>query len=125
EAVAKVKTRDAAWISDNLTVWMQTYFGHDKDFVLDANDKPVQIAIDNKVADHSAFQAEWPQIKGIVENLRNKMHEASAGLDDSTAALSDITEVDVMKLDGQPVIMSARPIIPDTEAVQQRPGTEA
>jgi diguanylate cyclase (GGDEF)-like protein len=124
EAVREVKAANAAWISDNLTIWMGTYFGHNRDYVLNEHDRPVQLMKDGKLVGNEAFDHDKPTIGPLLARLRAAMQTASAGLQNSTDAISSLGAKDVVLLDGQPAMVSVVPIIPDTSAVIQAPGTE-
>ena len=124
EAVREVKAHNAAWMSDNLTVWMQTYFGHDRDYVLDEQDRPVQVAVGGKLVGNSVFDKDSPVLEPLIARLRAEMRKASAGQEDSTAAVTPLGTEDVLHLDGQPAIVSIKPIVPSTPALTQAPGTE-
>src|SRR6185312_796929 len=124
EAVREVKAHNAAWMSDNLTVWMQTYFGHDRDYVLDEQDRPVQVAVGGKLVGNSVFDKDSSVLEPLIARLRAEMRKASAGQEDSTAAVTPLGTEDVLHLDGQPAIVSIKPIVPSTPALTQAPGTE-
>ena len=46
---------DPEWIDLNLGVWLYDYFGHDRVYVLNAEDKPVYAMIDGATADPSSY----------------------------------------------------------------------
>ena len=124
EAVREAKAGNADWISDNLTVWMETYFGHSQDVVLDDRDRPVQIARDGKVLDPRAYEDLRAVVDPLVARLRRDMRMASAGLADSTPVVTDMGAEDIVVLDGQPAIVSVKPIVPDSAGMTQAPGSE-
>jgi diguanylate cyclase (GGDEF)-like protein len=125
DAVLNARANDEAWMIENMTAWMSEYYGHDQVFVLDPQDKPIRAAISGQAVDASAFEGSRLALGPLVQLLRASMLEASAGLADSTEAVTGLGEIDVVTLSGGRVaIASVRPIVPSTAAVQQAPGTE-
>jgi len=124
EAVRRVNAGDAAWMSDNLTVWMETYFGHDEDYVLAPDGKPVQVGKGGKLVDLASVAADFETIRPLVAALRAKMQATSAGQADSTDAVTGLGTENVLMLEGGPAMVSVKPIVPNTPALTQAAGTE-
>jgi len=124
EAVRRVREGDQAWMKDNLTVWMASYFGHDRVYVLDPKNLPVQSMKDGALVGSDSYAHDSAVISPLVSELRAKMQAASGTAIDSTAAITDLGAEDIVLFDGKPAIVSVKPIIPDTPALSQTPGSE-
>ena len=124
EAVRRVREGDAAWMQENLTVWMGSYFGYDRVYVLDPKNLPIQSMKDGKIVGSDSYLHDSSVIAPLVTQLRQKMQVASGATTDSTAAITDLGAEDVALLDGKPAMVSVKPIVPDTPALTQTPGTE-
>lgn len=70
DAVLKVEERDAFWMEGNLGVWMQTYFGHDLNFVLDPALRPIQAAVDQETRGLEAFDAAADRVLPLANKAR-------------------------------------------------------
>lgn len=125
EAVERVRANDQLWMKSNLGEWMGSYFGHNRVFILDQDNAPIHAMEDGStVSSDSAYQEERAAIEPLALELRRQVNEAASGLDDSTEAIREIGVQEFVLLDGSPAIVSVKPIIPDTDALAQRPGTE-
>ncbi|MGB3336924.1 MAG: bifunctional diguanylate cyclase/phosphodiesterase [Devosia sp.] len=125
ESVLHLRAQNHAWIADNLGEWMSDYFGHDRIYLLDPNNVPIRSVIEGALADNSSYDSDAVAIHPLVAKLRDQMALKSEGLPDSTAAITGLGVEDLVVLgDGQPAIVSVRPIIPATSAVTEAPGTE-
>jgi diguanylate cyclase (GGDEF)-like protein len=125
DSVRNLRANDQAWIAENLADWMSEYFGHDRVYILDGTNQLVRAAAAGKPASDSMFAVDKPTVTRFANALRAKMAIASAGMDDSTTAVTGMGEEDYTILDdGRPAIISVRPIVPASNAVMQTPGTE-
>ncbi|HEV7346489.1 MAG TPA: EAL domain-containing protein [Devosia sp.] len=125
DAVINMRAENDAWIAENLAEWMSEYFGHDRVYLLDADDALVRAVSDGQRVDDAAYGEHEAAIRPLVADLRQQMADASAGLADSTAAITGLGVEDIVVIDNRPpAIVSIRPIVPGTDAVAQAPGTE-
>jgi diguanylate cyclase (GGDEF)-like protein len=125
DAVLNLRIQKDAWIAENLAEWVSSYFGHDEVYLLDARDSPVRAVSQGKRVPDIAYDKNRDAIGALVAELREQMSQASAGLADSTEAITGLGVIDrVLMNDGGAAIISVRPIVPGTDAVQQAPGTE-
>ena len=125
DAVLNLRSGNEPWIEENLTAWMSDYFGHDQVFIIDSANEAAHAAQDGNAVDPLSYEAVRPAVTPLLTGLRDAMASASAGLSDSTAAVSGLGTEDIVALaDGQPAIVSLRPIVPSSDAVQQSPGSE-
>jgi diguanylate cyclase (GGDEF)-like protein len=125
DSVVNLRSGNVPWIEENLTVWMSEYFGHDQIYILDSTNKAAHAASDGTAADPVSYDAVSGVVTPLLMDLRDAMAVASAGATDSTATVTGLGVEDVVMLDdGRPAIVSLRPIVPGTDAVQQSPGSE-
>lgn len=124
DAVRAVRQGDMPWLEENFGPWMYSYLGFDGSFILDADDRPVFAMFGGLTRPASTYGLYADVISPIVDGLRSRMTRASEGLDDSTGAVADLGFTDYRLVGGVPTIISAKPIIPSGDDLQQRPGTE-
>ena len=125
DAVLNLRSGNAPWIEENLTVWMSEYFGHDQVFVIYHANKAIFAASNGAVADPGSYDAIRSAVTPLVTELRDAMAVASIDLTDSTPAITGLGVEDIIPLiDGKPAIVSLRPVMPGTDALQQAPGSE-
>jgi diguanylate cyclase (GGDEF)-like protein len=125
DSVVNLRANNDAWLAENLVEWMSEYFGHSRIYILDPQDQLVRAVADGERVGGSVYEADKAAIAPLVQSLRRQMADASAGLDDSTAAITGLGTEDLIVLgNGQPALVSVRPVIPGSDAVQQAPGTE-
>ncbi|TIU60224.1 MAG: bifunctional diguanylate cyclase/phosphodiesterase, partial [Mesorhizobium sp.] len=55
DSIINVKAGNQAWIEENLSVWMYSYYGHNRVYVLDAANRPVHAMREGKVLDPSVY----------------------------------------------------------------------
>jgi diguanylate cyclase (GGDEF)-like protein len=125
DAVTAVRAGDGPWMAENLVEWMSDYYGHDRVYVLDPENRPIRVADTGSSAPLSHFEADATAVLPLVQTLRRTMSEAAFGFADSTEAVLGIGELDYVQLqDNSAAIVSVRPILPSSEAVEQSSGEE-
>ncbi|UXN67742.1 EAL domain-containing protein (plasmid) [Devosia neptuniae] len=125
DAVTNLRSNDEAWIAENLAEWMSEYFGHNRVYILDSDNRLVRAVANGKLVSPAMFETDQAAIAPLVGALRAQMALASKGLANSTEAVTGMGEEDFAVLgDGTPAIVSVRPIVPSTDAVPQTSGTE-
>jgi diguanylate cyclase (GGDEF)-like protein len=125
DSVVNLRSGNEPWIEENLTAWMSEYFGHDQVYVLDSANQAAHAARDGAAVDPVSYDTVRGVVAPMLRDLRDAMAVASAGATDSTATVTGLGVEDVVALDdGRPAIVSLRPIVPGTDAVQQSPGSE-
>ena len=125
ESVVNLRARNEAWIAENLAEWMSEFFGHDRVYLLDPANRPIRAVENGQKVEPASFDRDRSAIEPLVNALRLQMAQASAGLEDSTEAITGLGLEDLVVLsNGTAAIVSVRPIVPGTDAVQQAPGTE-
>lgn len=125
DAVVAVRANDGPWLADNLVEWLSDYYGHDRIYVLDPDNQPIRAAENGNSAPPSRFGADAPAVLPLVQLLRKTMAEAAYGSEESTEAVLGLGELDFVQLqDASGVIVSVRPILPNTDAIAQKAGEE-
>lgn len=125
DAVVNLRVGNEPWIAENLAEWMSEFFGHDRVYLLDPANRPIRAVENGQKVELSSFDRDRSAIEPLVNALRLEMAQASAGLEDSTQAITGLGLEDLVVLsNGMAAIISVRPIVPGTDAVQQAPGTE-
>jgi diguanylate cyclase (GGDEF)-like protein len=125
DAVIAVRASDGPWMAENLVEWMSEYYGHDRVYVLDPDNQPVRVAENGSSAPVSRFEADATAVLPLVQTLRRTMAEAASGLEDSTEAVLGMGELDYVQLDdNSAVIVSVRPVLPSSDALDQKSGEE-
>ena len=103
---------------------MGDYFGFDTVYVLDPLNRPVHAMRNSEVLPPDVYAEDEPLVAPLVERLRVVMAEASAGLSDSSNAVGELGEEDIVLQGEIPAIVSVKPIVGTTETVQVAPGSE-
>ncbi len=125
DAVINLRANNRPWIADNLAEWMSSYFGHDRVYILDAQNRPVRAVEKGVAADGLIYDQDRNALAPLVSGLRKQMAAAAQGVPDSTEAVTGMGVRDLVVLAGDmPALASVRPIVPSSDAVQQAPGSE-
>ena len=122
DAVMHVRTPDPEWLDANLGVWMHTYYGHDRTYVLSGDDKPVYAMEDGDRVPPEHFGSVASAAAPLVRDLR---HELATGASPDTPDIQTLGALDLAVIGGHPAIVSVKPIVSDTGKIDQVPGSEA
>ncbi|RRI03024.1 EAL domain-containing protein [Mesorhizobium tamadayense] len=122
DAIINVKAGNRTWIEENLSVWMYTYYGHNRVYILDAANHPIHAMKEGKVGDPSAYGEDEPVVLPAIEKLRGML--AQPPKDDASGQPAKMVAQDLVSLGGQPAILSVMPLLPSSDRVTQAPGTE-
>ena len=125
EAVLRTRIRDHDWMDANLGAWMQAYFGHNESYVLDASDTPLFASVGAVRLPPEAYRDRAELLGPLLIQLRSDMADASVGLDNPYEELAEASVVTSLLFDSGAAIVSIVPVISDTGAIAQAPGTEA
>jgi diguanylate cyclase (GGDEF)-like protein len=116
DSVVAARDVDVQWLSDNMGVWMSSYFGYDGAFVLDGSDRPVYGMYGGKDVDPSVYSSFESAIAPLVAATRTKLASPS-GRDGAGT-------VDIVAIGRSPAFVGVEPILPTTEAVTLPRGEE-
>ncbi|MEQ6250363.1 ATP-binding protein [Sulfitobacter sp. HNIBRBA3233] len=125
EAIVNTVARNQKWMDENLGVWMQEYFGHNENYVLDQTNAPIFASVLGEVRPPETYQERAEVIAPVVTQLREIMAEVSVGEDNPFEALAEVAVVFPLQFGEEVAIVSAVPIISDSGEIAQVPGTEA
>lgn len=125
DAIRNVAAGDEEWMDENLGVWMQEYFGHHENYILDQTDAPLFASVLGEIRSPEAYFARAAVIAPLVSQLRVKMADVSAQHDNPFEALAGVAVVEPLRFDDEVSIVSVVPITSDSGEVVQEPGTEA
>ncbi len=124
DAVEHVAARDERWMDENLGTWMQDYFGHQENYVINPAGDAMFASALGKVQPPETYSNRAVLIAPIVARLREIIAEASSGRGKSHAALANVAAIRPLRLDDRVAIASVVPIISDSRENMQAPGTE-
>ncbi|RWM41064.1 EAL domain-containing protein [Mesorhizobium sp.] len=122
DAVTNVKAGNQAWIEENLSVWMYTYYGHNRVYLLDAANRPVHAMREGEVLEPSAYREDEPAMLSTIEKLRAMLAQPPKA--DASGQPAKMVAEDLVPLGGKPAILSVMPLVPSTDRVTQEPGGE-
>ncbi|MDX8529139.1 EAL domain-containing protein [Mesorhizobium sp. MSK_1335] len=122
DAITNVRAGNQTWIEENLSVWMYTYYGHDRVYILDAGNHPIHAMREGKVVDASAYGEDQPVLFPTIEKLRGML--AGPPQTDASGQPAKMIAEDLISLGGKPAILSVAPLVPSSDRVIQAPGTE-
>jgi diguanylate cyclase (GGDEF)-like protein len=115
-------TLDMTWPDENMGVWLHDYFDHDQAYILDSANRPVYAMRDGARADLTDFSAVSAVVTPLVDQLRRTLRDdPTHGTD---AKMLSPGAVDVGVAFGHPAIISVKPIVPNTDKIEQAPGSE-
>lgn len=124
DAVLRTRAGDGAWMADNLGVWMGTYFGHDADYVLDQRDQPIYAMEGDETRPAALFEGHRATLAPYLAKLRQQMAALTAEGTPAVEALVEAGVLDTMLFDKHLAVVSLKPIIPSSTAVELLPGEE-
>ncbi|MBZ4690527.1 MAG: diguanylate cyclase [Cereibacter sp.] len=124
EAVLRSRANDQDWMDDNLGLWMQDFYGHDRSYVLGPDDRPIYGAVDGRRLDPEIPLRLDGRLAELASRLRALIAETQAAEEDPAEAVAELSFGSTVLLEGQPVLVSITPIMPDTDGVTQAAGEE-
>lgn len=122
DAVINTKAGKEVWIVDNISVWMYSYYGHDRVYILDAADRPIHAMREGKVLSPASYSEDEPVLLPTVERVRRLIREPAK--ENQAGGPIKLVAGDLVGLDGRPAILSIMPLVPGTDRVVQAPGSE-
>ncbi|MER8745206.1 EAL domain-containing protein [Mesorhizobium sp. M1004] len=118
DSVINAKAGNQTWMAENLSVWMSSYYGHNRVYVLDDANRPVHAMREGKVVSPAVFGEDEPALRPTIARLRQMMSK------DASQAGAKFVADDLVSLDGQPAILSVMPLVPSSDRVTQASGSE-
>ncbi|MER8565829.1 EAL domain-containing protein [Mesorhizobium sp. M0924] len=118
DSVINAKAGNQTWMAENLSVWMYSYYGHNRVYVLDDANRPVHAMREGKVVSPAVFGEDEPALRPTIARLRQVMSK------DASQAGAKFVADDLVSLGGQPAILSVMPLVPSSDRVTQASGSE-
>ncbi|MGF7152337.1 putative bifunctional diguanylate cyclase/phosphodiesterase [Novosphingobium gossypii] len=113
---------DPQWLDQNLGIWFENYADIDEVYVLDAGGKALYAMREGKRARPESFIAVQDAAAPLIAALRRSPSIRKRSLADVDMLSSG--EADIATVHGRPAIVSVKPIVTDSGALRQAPGTE-
>jgi len=114
---------DPVWVDVNLGVWMQTYFKHDRVYVIDASNRAVYAMADGHRVETTG-PLENQALAKLVARLRGDIASGAIGAYEKGETRIPRV-VDLAVVEDRPAIASVMPLLPHSSAVTQERGTES
>ncbi|MEO5758699.1 MAG: EAL domain-containing protein [Mesorhizobium sp.] len=122
DSVVNAKAGNQAWMAENLSVWMYSYYGHNRVYVLDDANRPIHAMHEGKVVPPAVYGADEPALLPTIEKLRALLAQPST--EAPSAGPTKMVAEDLVSLGGMPAILSVMPLVPNSDRVSQAPGSE-
>jgi diguanylate cyclase (GGDEF)-like protein len=120
DAVLKTTVeRDLLWIDVNLGVWLHDYFGHDRAYVLDANNRPIYAMMDGASAESSSYTTTRTALDPLVRQLREGLRAGAFNESEENPHVFNL-----VMIEARPAMASVTAIVSDSGEIYQAPGTE-
>ncbi|WP_336097453.1 sensor histidine kinase [Roseovarius sp. CH_XMU1461] len=114
-AVRKTLEGDEEWISSNLGVWMQEYFGHDENYVLNDQNQAIFSSGFGEIWSAEEYDFRSTLINPLVMELRGELAEMARNGSLFDETLASVEVWDIVQTGDQAAIISVVPIISDTD----------
>lgn len=124
DAVLLVSKGAHQWIVDNIGTWMHTYFNHDRTYVFNERDELVFAMRDGQDIAALTFSEDEKPVAALRDNVRAELHKRIEPGDAAPPVIAEIFSEQILAISGRPAVVSARPIVPSTDAVSVDPGKE-
>jgi diguanylate cyclase (GGDEF)-like protein len=115
DTVTAARERDVDWLDHNVGTWMASYFGHSAAYVLDGRGHPFYAMEGGAKVAPETYLPHATMVTPLLSRLMADIERASAPGNGSLGA------EDILDWDGNPAIVSVKPIVPDPKAFQQEP----
>ncbi len=122
DSVSNAKANNQTWMVENLSVWMYSYYGHNRVYVLDEANRPIHAMREGQVVAPAAYGEDEPALLPTIEKLRRLI--AQPAKENASGGPLKLVAEDLVSLDGRPAILSVMPLVPSSDRVFQAPGSE-
>ncbi|SEI78845.1 periplasmic sensor diguanylate cyclase/phosphodiesterase [Sphingomonas sp. OV641] len=115
---------DAAWIDANIGLWLHKLFGHDRVFLVNAQDRIVYAMVDGRRVQEDLRDQNAPGLAPLLASLRAKdrnLPRARPVMGDGQIDVPFAS--DLIIIEGRPAAVSAMLVLPLTGDVSDQPGT--
>lgn len=115
DAVAKVRENDSDWLAENLAEWVSAFFGHELVYLLDPNNDPIRAVVRGERVADIRYELDRRAIQPLALAVRRALEEAG-----SSTVAPEWRRLGT----GTIGLVSVRPIVGDSSAVEQIAGEE-
>lgn len=122
DSILNAKAGNQQWMVENISVWMYTYYGHNRVYVLDEANRPIHAMQEGKVMPLAVYGADEPALRPTIEKLRQLI--AQPPQQNASGGPTKMVAEDLVSLGGKPAILSIAPLVPSSDRVTQAPGSE-
>lgn len=115
--------RDADWIDRNLGIWFHTYYNHDEVFIVDGTDRIIYAMRSGRREVASAYaKSIGTTVTPLISELRGKMRSGHIAGSDATVLSPGASDLGTVH--GHPAMISVKPIVPETDDIVLKPGSQ-
>jgi diguanylate cyclase (GGDEF)-like protein len=124
---------DMGWIHDNVGLWLNKVFGHDRTYIVDGRDRPIYASIDGHRVPAAGFEAIRADLRYMIDEARGRRRTPSNKFDrhpnwarpgaDVLTTERAIHDTELASVAGRPASVSVMRIRASTPALQP-PGIE-
>jgi len=116
-------TRDDDWIDRNLGIWFYTYYGHDEVFIVDGADRIIYAMRSGRREGVPAYaKSIGTTVTPLMSELRGKMRNSDNSGNDATVLSPGASDLGTVH--GHPAMISVKPIVPETDDIVVKPGSQ-
>jgi diguanylate cyclase (GGDEF)-like protein len=112
------------WIEQNLGLRMHEYFGHDRSFVLNADDIPIYAMNAGATISPSVYSSDYLALAPLVARMRQLIADGNLEAYRKGQIAEVPRLVDLVQISGLPAIVSVFPLISNSSYRLQEPGKE-
>jgi diguanylate cyclase (GGDEF)-like protein len=121
EALRGGRSIDRTWVADNLGYDVFAQYAHNRIYVLDPQLNPIYAMREGSDAALDTFEADRSGVVSVADRLRNL--EGITAIGAYNNGFADVPkETDVSLVDGKPALVSAVPIVSETDEYDVAPG---
>ncbi|MEO5808010.1 diguanylate cyclase domain-containing protein [Devosia sp.] len=124
EALDAVENRDIEWLDTNMGGDIFEGYGHNRNYILDADLHPVYAMRDGGQVAGKAFETVRSTIQPMIDKLRNLDGTAAIAAYNSGVSNTPPSVVDFALIEGRPAMLSVMPMLSDSGDEQVAPGRE-
>ncbi|WP_340317578.1 putative bifunctional diguanylate cyclase/phosphodiesterase [Rhizorhabdus argentea] len=115
--------RNDDWIDRNLGIWFHTYYGHDEVFIVDGADRVIYAMRSGRREVASVYaKSIGTTVTPLISELRGKMLSGADTGNDATVLSPGASDLGTVH--GHPAMISVKPIVPETDDIVLKPGSE-
>ncbi|WP_445503714.1 putative bifunctional diguanylate cyclase/phosphodiesterase [Microvirga sp. G4-2] len=121
---------DGKWLDANIGGWLHRTFSHDRTYILNPRNEPVDATIDGIRAATGEFERIRPSLQSLIRGLRGDARSSHFGhaehpVDDAYLTSGRaVHDAHLLELEGRPAAVSVMKFVSENDDVAQEPGNE-